>query len=231
MFFPFLYLDNIYLLIIVPALIVSIIAQNAVSRTYKKYAKVSVRSVTSAANTVRSILNRHGMDNVPIEKIAGNLTDHYDPRSRTLCLSKSVHDSNSIAALGVAAHEVGHALQHLEGYKPLRIRNSIAPVASILCALAVPMFLFGLLLSTLNLIYIAIGSFSSAVAFQLVTLPVEVNASNRGLALLQSCDCLTRQEAADSKKVLRAAAFTYVASTLMASAQVVRFILMPQRAR
>lgn len=111
MFYPFLYFDQFYLLLILPALLISVIAQNAVNRTYKKYAKISVNSAGSAASTARSILNRHGLDNISIERIGGRLTDHYDPRAKTLRLSQAVHDSNSIAALGVAAHEVAHALQ------------------------------------------------------------------------------------------------------------------------
>ncbi|MFZ5975820.1 MAG: zinc metallopeptidase [Bacillota bacterium] len=229
MFFPFMYFDQFYLLLILPALLISVIAQNAVNRTYKKYAKISVRSVSTAASTARSILNHHGLSNVPIERIGGRLTDHYDPRSKTLCLSQSVHDSNSIAALGVAAHEVAHALQHREGYMPLRIRNSIAPVVSVVSTLAVPLLLFGFLLSMLNLVYIGIAAFSLAVVFQLVTLPVEVNASHRALVLLQSGNFLTGQEAAGSKKVLRAAAFTYVASTLMSIVYFVRFLMLAPR--
>lgn len=229
MFFPYLYFDQFYLLLILPALLISFIAQNAVNRTYKKYAKVSVDSVSSAASTARNILNRHGLSNVPIERIGGRLTDHYDPRSQTLCLSHSVYDSNSIAALGVAAHEVGHALQHREGYMPLRIRNSIAPVVSVVSTLAVPLLLFGFALSMLNLFYIGTAAFSLAVMFQLITLPVEVNASHRALALLQSDNFLTGQEAADSKKMLRAASFTYVASTLVSIAHLARFLLLPQR--
>lgn len=229
MFYPFLYFDQFYLLLILPALLISVIAQNAVNRTYKKYAKISVDSAGSAASTARSILNRHGLDNISIERIGGRLTDHYDPRAKTLRLSQAVHDSNSIAALGVAAHEVAHALQHGEGYIPLRIRDSVAPLVNIVSTLAVPLFLFGMVLSMLNLVYIGIAAFTLAVAFQLVTLPIEVNASHRALKLLESGNFVTGQEAAGSKQVLRAAAFTYVASTLMSIVVFLRFLLLAPR--
>lgn len=229
MFYPFLYFDQFYLLLILPALLISVIAQNAVNRTYKKYAKISVNSAGSAASTARSILNRHGLDNISIERIGGRLTDHYDPRAKTLRLSQAVHDSNSIAALGVAAHEVAHALQHGEGYIPLRIRDSVAPLVNIVSTLAVPLFLFGMVLSMLNLVYIGIAAFTLAVAFQLVTLPIEVNASHRALKLLESGNFVTGQEAAGSKQVLRAAAFTYVASTLMSIVVFLRFLLLAPR--
>jgi hypothetical protein len=229
MFYPFLYFDQFYLLLVLPALLISVIAQNAVNRTYKKYAKISVDSAGSAASTARSILNRHGLDNISIERIGGRLTDHYDPRAKTLRLSQAVHDSNSIAALGVAAHEVAHALQHGEGYIPLRIRDSVAPLVNIVSTLAVPLFLFGMVLSMLNLVYIGIAAFTLAVAFQLVTLPIEVNASHRALKLLESGNFVTGQEAAGSKQVLRAAAFTYVASTLMSIVVFLRFLLLAPR--
>jgi len=229
MFYPFLYFDQFYLLLVLPALLISVIAQNAVNRTYKKYAKISVNSAGSAASTARSILNRHGLDNISIERIGGRLTDHYDPRAKTLRLSQAVHDSNSIAALGVAAHEVAHALQHGEGYMPLRIRDSVAPLVNIVSTLAIPLFLFGMILSMLNLVYIGIAAFTLAVAFQLVTLPIEVNASHRALKLLESGNFVTGQEAAGSKKVLRAAAFTYVASTLMSIVVFLRFLLLAPR--
>ncbi|NLT17140.1 MAG: zinc metallopeptidase [Clostridiales bacterium] len=229
MFYPFLYFDQFYLLLILPALLISVIAQNAVNRTYKKYAKISVNSAGSAASTARSILKSHGLDNISIERIGGRLTDHYDPRAKTLRLSQAVHDSNSIAALGVAAHEVAHALQHGEGYIPLRIRDSVAPLVNIVSTLAVPLFLFGMVLSMLNLVYIGIAAFTLAVAFQLVTLPIEVNASHRALKLLESGNFVTGQEAAGSKQVLRAAAFTYVASTLMSIVVFLRFLLLAPR--
>ena len=229
MFYPFLYFDQFYLLLVLPALLISVIAQNAVNRTYKKYAKISVNSAGSAASTARSILKSHGLDNISIERIGGRLTDHYDPRAKTLRLSQAVHDSNSIAALGVAAHEVAHALQHGEGYIPLRIRDSVAPLVNIVSTLAIPLFLFGMILSMLNLVYIGIAAFTLAVAFQLVTLPIEVNASHRALKLLESGNFVTRQEAAGSKKVLRAAAFTYVASTLMSIVVFLRFLLLAPR--
>ncbi len=229
MFYPFLYFDQFYLLLILPALLISVIAQNAVNRTYKKYAKISVNSAGSAASTARSILKSHGLDNISIERIGGRLTDHYDPRAKTLRLSQVVHDSNSIAALGVAAHEVAHALQHGEGYIPLRIRDSVAPLVNIVSTLAVPLFLFGMVLSMLNLVYIGIAAFTLAVAFQLVTLPIEVNASHRALKLLESGNFVTGQEAAGSKQVLRAAAFTYVASTLMSIVVFLRFLLLAPR--
>jgi len=229
MFYPFLYFDQFYLLLVLPALLISVIAQNAVNRTYKKYAKISVNSAGSAASTARSILKSHGLDNISIERIGGRLTDHYDPRAKTLRLSQAVHDSNSIAALGVAAHEVAHALQHGEGYIPLRIRDSVAPLVNIVSTLAVPLFLFGMVLSMLNLVYIGIAAFTLAVAFQLVTLPIEVNASHRALKLLESGNFVTGQEAAGSKQVLRAAAFTYVASTLMSIVVFLRFLLLAPR--
>ncbi len=160
MFYPFLYFDQFYLLLILPALLISVIAQNAVNRTYKKYAKISVNSAGSAASTARSILKSHGLDNISIERIGGRLTDHYDPRAKTLRLSQAVHDSNSIAAPCSSPRSRARAAARRRVHT-LRIRDFVAPLVNIVSTPAVPPSLFGMVLSMLNLVYIGIAAFTS----------------------------------------------------------------------
>ena len=177
--------------------------------------------------TARRILSRAGIYDVQIQRVAGNLTDHYDPRSKTLRLSDSVYGNSSVAAIGVAAHECGHAIQHDRGYAPLKIRSAIAPVASFGANISWPLILIGLLLGGSELlIQLGILLFSLAVLFQLVTLPVEFNASNRALGLLSETGILYREEVQKTRKVLSAAALTYVAAAAASILQLLRLVLL-----
>lgn len=221
----YLYPMDSTILLVIPVLVLSLWAQMRVSSTFKKYSSVSASRGVTADAVARSLLNAHGLSDVSVRRVAGDLTDHYDPRDRSLSLSDSVGGSGSIAAIGVAAHEVGHAIQHREGYFALGFRNALVPVANI-CSQGAPfIFLLGLLLSRGGLVFVGIAMFCGVIAFHLITLPVEFNASSRALKLLGETDTLSPTEIQDAKKVLDAAAWTYIAATLMALAQLVRMIL------
>jgi len=222
--------DYTYLLII-PPLLLAFYAQARVRGTYVKYSKVGSSSGVSGAQMAREILNIGGAGHVPVEETPGQLSDHYDPRKKVLRLSAGVYESNSIAALGIAAHEAGHALQHHTGYAPLHIRNGIYPVASFGSALAFPIFLIGFFMSQKGpsiLMDIGILLFAGAVLFSVLTLPVEFNASKRAMALLGDRGYLKGQELDGARRVLSAAALTYVASTAMAAMQLFRMFLIRQ---
>lgn len=220
--------DSTFLLVI-PALILAFFAQARVKSTYAKYSRVASASGITGAEAARRLLMTAAAGDVPVEKTAGELTDHYDPRKKVLRLSAGVHDSSSIAALGIAAHETGHALQHHTHYGPLHLRNAIYPVANIGSTLAFPVFFIGLLInnkSSLLFMDIGILLFAGAVAFSVITLPVEFNASKRAVVLLEERGFLNPQELGGAKAVLSAAALTYVASTAMAAVQLLRLFLM-----
>lgn len=217
------------MIIVLPALLLALFAQSKVSSTFNRYAKVYARSGLTAAQAADAIMQKSGITDVRIEHVRGNLTDHYDPRDRVLRLSDGVYDSTSIAALGVAAHEAGHAVQHAQGYMPLEIRNVFAPVASIGSNAAIPLFIVGLLFSWEPLVTIGLVCFSFAVVFSLITLPVEFNASNRAVAALSGYGYLTQEETQGASKVLSAAALTYVASALTAILQLVRLFILSGR--
>ncbi len=221
-----MFFDYYFLLLVVPALFLGFWAQTKVQSTFKKYNKVATLKSASASEAARRILDRAGLQDVPIEMVRGNLTAHYDPKKRVLRLSESVYHNASVASLGIAAHEVGHAIQHAEGYSPLAIRNKIFPVASIGSNLAIPLFFMGILFSVPGLMYAGIIFFAAAFLFQVVTLPVEFNASNRAVVLLGEGGYLTSEELSGTKKVLSAAALTYVAAAVMALAQLLRLILL-----
>ncbi len=219
------YFDIWYLYLILPAALLAMYAQVKINSTYSKYSKVASRRGVTGAEVARRILDQNGLQSVQIGHVAGNLTDHYDPRTQVVNLSDSVYNSTSVAAIGVAAHETGHAVQHAVGYAPIRIRNAIVPVVNIGSTLSIPLFLLGFLFSIGILADIGILLFSFAVLFQLVTLPVEFNASRRAIATLESGYILEDEELGGAKKVLGAAAMTYVASAAMALAQLLRLIL------
>jgi len=222
--------DYTYLLII-PPLLLAFYAQARVRGTYVKYSKVGASSGVSGAQMAREILNIGGAGHVPVEETPGQLSDHYDPRKKVLRLSAGVYEGNSIAALGIAAHEAGHALQHHTGYAPLHLRNGIYPVASFGSALAFPIFLIGFFMSQKGpsiLMDIGILLFTGAVLFSVLTLPVEFNASKRAMALLGDRGYLKGQELDGARRVLSAAALTYVASTAMAAMQLFRMFLIRQ---
>ena len=225
----FYYYDPTYLLLI-PGLILALYAQLKVSSTYARYKKVHSGTGLTGAQIARQILDSNGCGSVRIERVPGSLTDHYDPENGVLRLSEEVYASRSIAALGVAAHEAGHAIQDATDYGPMRIRATLVPVANIGSSAAIPLFMLGLIFSWEPLLKIGILCFSLAVLFYLVTLPVEFNASGRAVALLSS-GYLPQDEVKGVKKVLSAAALTYVAAALQAILQLLRLVLLANSRR
>lgn len=223
----FYWWDPTYILVVIAALI-SMAASARVNRTYSRYAGVRSISGMTGAEAARRILQYQGIYDVSVERVAGNLTDHYDPRSKVLRLSDATFGSSSVAAVGVAAHECGHAIQDAQGYAPLKIRGALVPVANLGATLSWPLVLIGLLISRnsgMILVKAGIILFCAVVLFQLVTLPVEFNASSRGLRLLTESGILYQDEAAQTKKVLSAAAMTYVASVAASFLQLFRLLL------
>lgn len=217
--------------LLVPALIFAFYAQSKVKSTFTRFSQVSSASRLTAAEAVSEILRYSPASEVSIERVPGHLTDHYDPRKKVLRLSDSVYHSTSIAALGVAAHEAGHAIQHAQKYSFLMMRNAFYPIASIGSNLAFPLFFIGLIFSrggTRVLMDVGILLFSAAVLFTVITLPVEFDASRRALAILRERGFLNAAELNGARSVLRAAAMTYVASTAMAAIQLLRMILIRQ---
>ncbi len=212
------------LILVLPAMLLAIYAQFKVKSSFSKYSRVPAASGTTGAQVARGLLDSKGLHHVPIEISPGTLSDHYDPRGRVLRLSPEVYNGYSVAALGVAAHEVGHAIQHDEQYVPLDVRHKLVPVASIGSMAAFPLILLGFFLSSPNFLFYGIVAFSLAVAFQLITLPVEFNASRRAMTLLVDKGYIAPQEAGATKKVLNAAALTYVAATLVAVAELLKYI-------
>ena len=225
----FYYYDPTYLLLI-PGLILALYAQFKVSSTYARFKREPSRSGLTGAQIARQILDTNGCGDVRIERVPGSLTDHYDPENGVLRLSEEVYGSRSIAALGVAAHEAGHAIQDATDYGPMRIRATLVPVANIGSSAAIPLFMLGLIFSWQPLLKIGILCFSLAVLFYVVTLPVEFNASGRAVALLAS-GYLPEDEVQGVKKVLSAAALTYVAAALQAILQLLRLVLLANSRR
>lgn len=219
-----MYFDVSYLILVLPAVIFAMWASSNVNSTYKKYAKVMSKSGYTANDVVRNILNAYGLHDVRIEHIKGDLTDHYDPKANVIRLSDTTDGSTSAAAIGVAAHEAGHAVQHATGYGPIKLRMALVPVCNIGSNLAMPLVLLGLLLSIYPLCYVGIIAFATATFFQLVTLPVEFNASNRALAILKNAN-MPEEDIKASKKVLTAAALTYVAALAVSLANLLRLII------
>lgn len=226
--FPFFYWDPTYYLVLI-GVVLSLFASAKVNSTYAKYSKVRSRSGITGAEAARRILNSQGIYDVTIEHVSGNLTDHYDPSSKILRLSDSVYGSTSVAAIGVAAHECGHAVQHDTNYSPLKIRGALVPVANLGANIAWPLIIVGLFISSSTspsiLCQIGILLFSAAVLFQLVTLPVEFNASSRAVRLLDQTGVLYGDEVDATKKVLGAAALTYVAAAASMILQLLRLLL------
>ena len=227
MFFP--YIDPMYFLIVGPALILSIVAQVKVRSTFKRFSRVGTQSGITGAEAAKRLLQSYGLAGVEVVRARGFLSDHYDPRHRVLRLSAQVHDGQSISSVGVAAHEAGHALQHAEGYFPLRVRTILVPVARIGSYLAWPLLIIGFLFSAFALVKLAIVFFAGAVLFQLVTLPVEFDASRRAVAILGERGILVGEELDGTRKVLNAAALTYVAAAAAAVLQLIYFLLLGGR--
>lgn len=223
----FLYgIDATYITIVLPAILFSLLMQFMVNSTYKKYAeKYSSRNLTGA-QVAQRVLSAFGLTNVRIEHVAGNLTDHYDPRTNVIRLSDSVYNSTSVAAAGVAAHECGHAMQHASAYVPIKVRNTILPACNIGSTLAMPLILIGFIVTSQALVNVGIILFALVAVFQLVTLPVELNASRRALAVLDDAGILDEEERKGAKKVLSAAAMTYVAALAVSLAQLLRLIIL-----
>jgi len=217
------YFDSTMLLLI-PALILSMWAQFKVKSTFAKYSEIRARRGVTATDVARALLDRFGLTNVPVERIGGQLTDHYDPRDKTLHLSDSVSGNSSIAAIGVAAHEVGHAIQDQEGYAFLKFRNAIVPAVNICSTASMPIFFIGLLMSSFNLLNLGILLFCGVLVFHLVTLPVELDASSRAMKLLAETGMLEGDELKGARSVLSAAAMTYVAALVMTIMQLVRLL-------
>ena len=216
--------DIYYLVLILPAMLLGLWAQARVNSTFNRYSHVRCRQGYTGSQIARRILDANGLTDVRIEGIRGNLTDHYDPTARVVRQSDSVYDSPSIAAIGVAAHEVGHAIQHANSYAPLTIRNAIIPVTNIGSKLSIPLILLGVVMSFQPLVTVGIVAFSLMAVFQLITLPVEFNASSRALATLNGEHYLDEEEVYGARKVLSAAALTYVAALVMSLAQLMRLI-------
>ena len=224
-------IDMSYVILVLPCILLSLWASSNVNSTFKKYSSQFSRRGLTGAEAARRVLSAHGVGNVRIERVSGNLTDHFDPRTNVIRLSDNVYGNTSTAAIGVACHEAGHAVQYAQGYAPIRLRAAIIPLTNFGSRLAMPLILIGLLLAAfgnLSVLFIDLGiaCFGLSLVFQLVTLPVEFNASNRAMRAIADSNLLTEDEQAGARKTLRAAALTYVAATAVAFAQLLRLILL-----
>lgn len=230
---PYFYygFDWTYLVLVLPCIILSLWASANVNSTFKKYTnQMSIRRITGAQAAMR-VLSANGVSGVRIERISGNLTDHFDPKTNVIRLSDSVYDATSVAAIGVAAHEAGHAVQYAESYGPIKLRAAIIPITNFGSKLAMPLILLGLLLTFMGefsytLVYIGIACFGLSLVFQLVTLPVEFNASRRAMEAIETAEILSLEERRGARKTLTAAALTYVAATAVALAQLLRLLIL-----
>lgn len=219
-------IDYYYILLVVPALILSVVAQIRVQSVYKKMSQKLNSSGLTGEMAARAVLRHYGIQDVSIERVNGRLSDHFDPRSKVIRLSDGVFHSYTVAAVGIAAHEAGHAAQHAEGYLPIKIRNAIVPVCNVASWVGIPLALIGFYMSMEPLIYIGLGLYSLIMIFQLVTLPVELNASSRALAVIEQEGLLPAdEEFSGAKKVLTAAAMTYVAALATSLANLLRLLL------
>lgn len=226
-----MFFDMTYVYLVLPAVILSMLASARVRSTFKKYSQQYSASHITGAQAAQRVLHANGLLGTRVERVSGSLTDHYDPKENVIRLSQSVYDSTSTAAIGVACHEAGHALQYAEGYGPIKLRAAIIPVTNIGSKLAMPLIILGIILSYysqifINLAYVGIVFFGACVLFQMVTLPVEFNASNRAIAAIERQGMLSQSELEGSRSVLRAAAMTYVAAMAVSLAQLLRFLLL-----
>lgn len=220
----FFFMDYWYIVLVIPAMIFTIIAQIMVKSTFNKYSKVISRQGITAAQVARRILDANNLGNISVERVSGNLTDHFDPKAGVIRLSDSVYNSASVAAIGVAAHEAGHAVQYGVGYLPMSIRSAIIPLCNIGSNLAMPLILLGILFTMPSLSMLGVLMFGLAVLFQLVTLPVEFNASRRAVRIIEDSNMLDKEEVKGSQKVLTAAAMTYVAALAVSLANFLRLL-------
>jgi len=226
MYYPMGFYYDPSILILIPALIISIVAQARVKSTYAKYSRVMSRFQIMNVQAANEILQRNGVYDVDVTIGGRALSDHYNPSKKQIRLSADPETYSSVAAIAVAAHEVGHAIQHKEGYGPLKFRTALVPVVNFVSTLSFPLLFIGLILGYTQLAMVAAIAYGAVVLFQLVTLPVEFNASRRALVALENCNILTEDEMYGAKKVLNAAAMTYVAATLSALAQFLRLFLL-----
>ena len=226
LYMPF---DIMYVVLVIPAFIFSLWAQYKVTSTFKKYSSQTTRNGLTGANAAQEVLRQAGVQNVQIVRVSGDLTDHFDPRTNTISLSGNVCDVPSVAAVGVAAHEAGHAVQYANSYGPMKFRAAIIPITNIGSKISVPLIILGIILGFTGLINIGILLFGLLVVFQLVTLPVEFNASNRAIAALGQSGALTKDELPAARKVLTAAGLTYVGALAVSLAQLLRFITIAGR--
>lgn len=222
---PYFFIDYWYIVLVLPVMIASLIIQMIMRSTYKKYSNVYVGTGITGAEMARKVLHENGIYDVSVSVVSGELSDHYDPRSRVIKLSKAVHDGRSVSALGVACHEAGHALQHSEQYFPLVARNTIVPVVNVCSGISWFVLLIGLFMQSDLMINLGIILFASAAVFQFITLPVELNASKRAVKALRNSNYLSDEEIQGTKKVLTAAAMTYVAALAATLASLLRLIL------
>lgn len=218
--------DWTYLILVLPCIVFAMWAQYNVNATFKKYASVHSRRGITGAQAAQMVLRQNGVGNVRIEEISGTLTDHYDPRTNVIRLSNSVYGSTSVASIGVACHEAGHAVQYAKSYAPIRIRAAIIPLTNVGSALSFPLIIFGLLFNAQNLALIGIALFGLSTLFQLITLPVEINASRRALAAIESGGLLYEDEYPKARRTLTAAALTYVAALAVSLAQLLRLLVL-----
>jgi len=223
--------DWTYLIIVLPCILLSLLASTKVNSTFKRYAKQLSSQRITGADAAQRVLRHNGVYGVRIERVSGNLTDHYDPKTNVIRLSDGVYDNTSTAAIGVACHEAGHAVQYAQSYFPIKVRAAIIPITNFGSKLAMPLILIGILLSALGnfsytLVYIGIACFALSLVFQLVTLPVEFNASRRAMAAIEEAELLTQEERRGARKTLSAAAMTYVAAAAVSFAQLLRLILL-----
>jgi Zn-dependent membrane protease YugP len=228
LYLPF---DPLYLFLMLPVLVFSIWAQYKVSNSFKKYSGQRTLNNITGAEAAQEVLRHAGVSDVKIERVKGNLSDYFDPRTNVIHLSENVYDTASVAAVGVAAHEAGHAIQYASAYAPIKLRSAIIPVTNIGSRLSVPLIIMGMFLGMTGLINIGIILFSAVVVFQLITLPVEFNASHRAITILGESGLLADDELSASKKVLSAAALTYVGALALSLVQLIRFISISQRRR
>ncbi len=232
MYYPYYYgFDWTYLVLVLPCILLSLWASSNVSSTFKKYSRQFSRRGLTGAEAAQRVLMANGVRGVRIDRVSGNLTDHYDPRTNVIRLSDSVYSNTSTAAIGVACHEAGHAVQYAENYAPIKLRAAIIPLTNFGSRIAMPLILAGVLMTFLGsfsdtLVYLGIAAFGMSLVFQIVTLPVEFNASRRAMAAIADSNLLTEEEQRGARKTLSAAALTYVAATAVALAQLLRLLVL-----
>lgn len=228
---PYFFIDYWYIVLVVPVLILSLIIQAVMRSTYRKYSAVTAHAGRTGAEMAKRVMTENGIYDVNVVLIEGELSDHYDPRTRVIRLSRGVYEGRSVASLGVACHEAGHAVQHAQGYFPLSARNALAPVVSFCSGISWFILILGIFMQYEIMINIGILLFASAAVFQLITLPVEFNASRRAIASLRQSNLLSEEELGGTKKVLTAAAMTYVAALATSIASLIRVILLTRSNR